>query len=177
MKKQFLAIGLIATTILFTSCGQTKGNKIEETGTKTEDNKSTKEQPKQGPSFKQGEEVKLGDFIIKVNKVTDFKSDNDFMKPKEGMKLVAVEVEYNNPTTDKQLNANPMDWTAFDNEGYSSDFGMTESKEPALHASTLNPGGKVKGWVTFEITKTNKLTKVQFKPGFLGNSNVEFVLQ
>ena len=55
----------------------------------------------QQPDFKTGEDVKPGDFVIKVNRVQDFTSNDEFMQPEKDMKLVAIEVEYNNPTGDK----------------------------------------------------------------------------
>jgi len=169
---------IAATALLFASCGDgTEGTPVEKTGTTVNNSTATTTEKKQGLNFKTGEDVKLGDFVIKVNKVQDFTSNDEFMQPEKDMKLVAIEVEYNNPTGDKQLNSNPFDWSVSDNEGYSYEYDAMMAKEPILDGKTLNPGGKVKGWLTFKIPKANRLTKAQFKPDFIDNANVEFDLQ
>jgi hypothetical protein len=166
---------IAAASLLLISCGSgTEGTPVEKTGTTV-----NKEEKKQGLNFKVDEDVKLGDFMVKVNKVEEFKSNDEFMQPEKDMKLIAIEVEYSNPTTDKQINSNPFDWSASDNEGYSYEYDPMMAKEPMLDGKTLNPGGKVKGWLTFKIPKANQLTKAQFKPGIMvmDNANVEFTLQ
>ena len=60
MKFTPLLIGVVSITLA--SCGSgTHGTEIAETGTSTSTSKK-------GLSFKLGEEVKLGDYVIKVNK-------------------------------------------------------------------------------------------------------------
>jgi hypothetical protein len=173
MKKTTLLTFIIAA--IFASCGTgTEGNPITKTGTKISDDQTSSEK-KKGLNFKVGEEVQLGDYVIKVNKMEDYTPSDNMLAPKDGMKMVVIEVEYKNATTDKQLSANPLDWSASDNEGYSYDYGnSTDTKEPSLNDKTLNPGGKVKGWLTFEIPKANKLVKAQFKPRFTDNVEFEF---
>jgi Domain of unknown function (DUF4352) len=161
-------------TIVLASCGEaTEGTTVTKTGSTVSDNQATEQ--KKGLNFKVGEEVKLGDYVIKVNKIDDYKPSDEMMAAKAGMKMVVVEVEYSNTTTDKQINANPTDWSVSDNEGYSYDYGSSsDTKEPSLNDKTLNPGGKVKGWLTFEIPKANKLVKAQFRPGLTDNIEFEF---
>jgi hypothetical protein len=164
MKPTTLLAGIIAITLA--SCGSgTEGTEITKTGTS---------KSKEGLSFKAGEEVKLGDYVIKVNKIQDYTPSDEMFVAKDGMKMVVIEVEYSNPTSDKQIHANPTDWSVSDNQGYSYDYGSSaDTKEPALNDKTLNPGGKVKGWLTFEIPKANKLTKAQFTPGLTDNIEIE----
>jgi hypothetical protein len=172
MKLTSLLAGIIALT--FISCGSgTEGTQIAQTGTTTSKDESGSE--KKGLNFKLGEEVKLGDYVIKVNKIQDYTPADDMFQAKAGMKMVVIEVEYANSTSDKQITANPYDWSVSDSEGFSYDYGSSsDDKEPSLNDKTLNPGGKVKGWITFEIPKANKLTKAQFKPGL--TDNIEFEL-
>jgi hypothetical protein len=153
-------------TVTFASCGGgTEGTPVSKTG---------KSGSKEGLTFKVGEEVKLGDYVIKVNKMEDYTPSDEMFSAKKGMKMVVLEVEYSNATTDKQINANPFDWSASDNKGYSYDIGSSsDTKEPSLNDKTINPGGKVKGWLTFEIPKDSKLTKAQFTPGIIDNVEIE----
>lgn len=167
--KTTLALFII---VLFISCGP-HGQKIQyegEVDTIAGKNNSI------NTNFKLGQDIKLGDFVVKVNKVTDYKCDNEISAPKEGNKLIAIEVEYYNPTTDKQINVNCWDWKVIDNENYSYDTGFLEPKEPYINTGTINPGGKLKGWITFEIPKTSIPKKVQFKPDLIDNANIEIAL-
>lgn len=169
---------LIVSAVL-ASCGP-QGQKVQHEGqpTNQEQETLTETAAPKNLKFNLGQDIKLGDFVVKVNKVADHKSTNQFMEPEKGNKLVAIEVEYYNPTQDKQFDANPMQWKLFDNEYYSYDHGiMVDSKTPKLHVTTVNPGSKVKGWVTFEIPESSKALKVQFQPEFFDNANIEISLE
>lgn len=131
---------------------------------------------KQIMMHKPGEEVIFGDFVVKINKVQDFETTNEFSKLADDMQLIAMEVEYNN-RSGKIINSNPLDWSASDNEGFSYRYDLMMAKEPLLNRKIISPGGKVKGWITFQIPKTNKLKSMQFQPDLLENANVEFALQ
>ncbi len=149
----------------------TQPEKIETTANKTEADKKEKQ------DFKLGETVKLGDYIVSANKLENpYLEKNEFSQPAEGNKLVAVEVAYQNNTDDKTISYNPLDWNLFDGEGYSYEVSFMSSKEPSLNSGDLNPGSKVKGWITFEVQENSKDFKLQFVPNFWDNDNVEIKL-
>lgn len=124
--------------------------------------------------FTLGQSIKLEDYIITLIQVSEHKSNDPDLNPPEGMRLFAINVEYENPSKDLQLNTNPMQWKLYDTEGYSYQAAQaTINKEPKLPPDVLNPGGKIKGWITYEIRENAKPVKVKFQPSFLENENVE----
>ena len=52
-----------------------------------------------------------------------------------------------------------------------------QRKEPQLRMTTINPGGRIRGWITFEIPEQSKPNKAQFQPNIMDNANVEFELK
>ncbi len=128
-------------------------------------------------TFKLTQDVQFGNYIIKINSGVFFKSDNEFWGADQGNVLYAIDVEYKNTTVDQQFSSNPFHWTLFDVNGYSYSCAiMVAGKKPKLETTTINPGGKVRGWVTFEIPNTATPYKVQFKPSLTDYSNVEIIL-
>lgn len=178
-KNKILFISIVAIGILFLSgCSGSEGvsqvtqpQKID-TNQQDDNNSQQKNQ-----IFKIGDEIKLGDYVISVVNIQDpYKSTNQYMEPKQGNRLISVEVIYVNNSGDKTIDYNPFDWKIFDNQGYNFETGFTDSKEPSLNSGTLNPGGKVRGWITFEVPNGSKEFKVQFTPSFFGNDNLEVQL-
>jgi hypothetical protein len=171
---------LVAVFILSGCSGATgtsQGVKPEKVEKPADQNAESQDTQKQQKIFRIGDTIKLGDYVIIVNKIEDpFKSSNQFMQPKAGNRLVAVDVSYLNDTTDKSLSYNPFDWKLFDSQGYNFQTGFSENKEPSLNSGTLNSGGKVRGWVTFEIPNDSKEFKIQFVPSLFDNDSAEIQL-
>jgi len=61
-------------------------------------------------------------------------------------------------------------------EGYNFETTYSTDKKPRLSSGTLNPGGKVRGWLTFEVPENSKQFKLQFTPNFWDNDNLEVQL-
>jgi len=179
-KKLILGSMAVLGAIILSGCSGSSGTpqgtapeKVDQTASQST---SAQDAPKQ-QVFKIGDSIKLGDYMVSVTQITDpYKAKNQYMQPEKDKRLVAVEVLYENGTKDKSLDYNPMDWKMFDSQGYNYDWGFTESKDPKLNSGTLNPGSKVRGWVTFEVPTDSKDFKMQFVPSFLSNDNVEVQL-
>jgi hypothetical protein len=182
MKKKILlgSIAILGSVILSGcsgSSGTSQGTTPEKVDTVSNQSAEKKTEAKKTQIFKMGDSIKLGDYIINVTNIDNsYKAKNQYMQPKAGNKLVAIEVLYENNTTDKSLDYNPFDWKLFDSQGYNFESGFTEDKDPRLSSGTLNPGGKVRGWITFEVPTDSKDFKMQFAPSFLSNDNVEVQL-
>jgi len=117
-------------------------------------------------TFNINEEIQIGDYIIQVSKILDPYNPKDVVySPEKGNKFVAIEVIYkNNSTSPFEYNA-VIDWKLIDSEGYTYDFGLLPGgKEPLISYGTINPNGKVKGWLTFETLKESQNFSLQFDP-------------
>lgn len=175
MKKILTIIAVAATTISLVSCDGTQGTKVETTGEKLDASASSK--GRKDLMFKLDETIKLGDYVVTVKKIVDnAPSPDEFTTPESGKKFVAIEVMYENPTTDKQINYNPFDWKLIDSDAYNYDADMNTAKTPELNSGTLNPGQKARGWITFQTAKDAANFKAQFAPSWIDNSNVEIQL-
>ncbi len=178
-KKHLLLVATSMSVVTFLSCGN--GAKSVSTSTsdttKTAATTTQTATPATPSGNKMGQDVKAGDLTVKVLQMKDYKSTNPMLKTEEGDKLVALEIECANTSTDKNIETNPMDWSASDDKSYSYNFGMTDKKQPSFNGKTLNPGGKVRGWITFAIPKDNKLVKVQYKDMLSSDAGAEIDLQ
>jgi len=84
------------------SSGTPQGTQPQKIESQSATETSTAESKKETQKFKIGETIKLGDYIISVTNLEDpFLSKNEYFQPEAGNKLVAVEVSYENNTTDK----------------------------------------------------------------------------
>lgn len=89
-------------------------------------------------------------------------------------RLVYVNVEYQNLTSDQTLSYRLNQWTVFDSEGYAyqplsgSTIGLfSERGRPALREGALGPGTRVRGWLAFRVPYRCELERLQFLTGFL----------
>lgn len=123
-------------------------------------------QPGPPASYVVGDRIKLGEEeyfgVVEVDLAVP---GNDFIQPDPGNKWIAalVEIEGINPDG---ATYNPFFFKVRDNEGFeyhASAFG----KEPALQSSNdLQPGTKIKGWVTFEVPESATTFALVYAPGF-----------
>lgn len=76
-------------------------------------------------------------------------SSNEFLKPDPGMKYYALRVEVENVGTRE---VNSLDWKLRDSNDGEHDRAFVTGLTPSLEVVyNLTPGGKVNGWVVFEI--------------------------
>lgn len=180
MKKNIIyGIILIVISLSFSACTGTEGTPQSVKPEKVANNNSEKtvDKKKEVKLFQVGEDIKLGDYVISINNVENpYVEKNQYSKPGEGNKFIAVEVSYQNNTSDKTISYNPFDWKLFDGEGYNYESSWTASKKPDLSSGDINPGSKVRGWITFEVPIKSENFKIKFTPGFWDNANVEIKL-
>ena len=82
--------------------------------------------------------------------VDDAQPDNGFGRPGPGKKYWAMEVEVENLGT-KEVSS--LDWKIRDTNDVETDRSYFVDIDPQLESySDLTPGGKVRGWVVFEIS-------------------------
>jgi hypothetical protein len=119
-------------------------------------------------SYGVGDRVRLGDEeFFGVTDVDPNVKGDGFLKPDDGMKWVSalVEIEGINPDG---ATYNPFYFTVRDGEGFEYDVSIF-GKEPSLQSSNeLQPGQKVKGWVTFEVPTDAKGLTLIYSAGPFG---------
>lgn len=102
-----------------------------------------------------GDTVKLGDWQIKVNEVTDpVKPQNEFVTPAEGTRYVAVNATVSNKSSKAETVSSIMCFDLRDKEGQK--FESTITGEGAQLDGEVPAGGKLKGNVTFEVPTSVK---------------------
>lgn len=159
-------------TVLLTSCGENVApEKVGEAG-KPASVQSPAEAPK---SYKVGDKVKLYEQILTVLNAGEYVSKNAYLKPKDGMKYYAVEVEVEN--VGQKPNAyNPMYFKLVDANSYSYNMSYMGGKEPALQSGDLQPTKKTRGFITFEVPLDAAGLELVFAPNLLDSSEARIKL-
>lgn len=158
-------------------------SKIEQTDTNKTDTakKDTKDKKKDGKGkeekeeFYVGDKVKLGDYAIKVTKVSH-SNGTQYDKPKSGKEYVTVMLSiFNNG--DSQVSYNEFDFSLQNSSGQVSDVIFTTiDEDTALNSGELVVGGTVKGSLTFEAPKNDKKLVLRYQPDFWSDKEIQIHL-
>jgi hypothetical protein len=166
-RKPFFIIGGIALGIVL-CCGipialLSNNTSSSNTGTKINNsNQSSSQQTnndtKKQEHFKVGEQIKIGDrFVVTVNSFKIGKSDNIYIKPKDGDKYVIVDVTIKNTLNDEQAVSSLMMFDLKDDEGqkYTETF-LTGATPPD---GKIAANDMLKGQLVYEVpTDKNRFT-------------------
>jgi hypothetical protein len=113
--------------------------------------------------FKVGDFVRLGDFTIKVNKVSNpYKSHDSWSQPKKGNKYVAVSVSVKNSGSEPQTVSSLICFDLRDSEGQAAKIAML-TDAPSSPDGEIAPGKFIKGTLGFELPKNAKGLTLEFK--------------
>lgn len=105
---------------------------------------------------KVGDTVKLGDWEIRVNDVTDpVKSSNEFMTPEAGNRWVSVNATVSNKSDKPETVSSMMCFDLRDAEGQKFETTITGSTGSQLDGE-VPAGGRLKGSVAFEVPESVK---------------------
>lgn len=127
--------------------------------------------------YKIGDEVKFSNYILQVTNVEVGKTYNSVWKPKEGEKLVAVEVLITN-NSDEEVHYNPLtDFDLTNEDGYEFSLAAFGGKTPAMGAGEIPPGRKVRGWISFKVEKASKNFELIYSPGFFNSQKLYINLE
>ena len=127
-------------------------------------------------AFKVNDKIQVGDYTITVTAYEGQVTADKYSQPQSGNKYIAVEVLYENNTSSKILSYNPNDWSLSDSSGYRYTYSWNTPKEPALHSGEINPGGKSRGWLSFEVPTSSTNYTLQFSAGLFSSENAEIQL-
>lgn len=105
-----------------------------------------------------------------VNAVSPYTSSNQFIVPKSGNKYVTVDITLQNNAKDPYT-YNALEFKLHDNQDYGYTMAMSD-KDPALNTGALQPGEKIRGFITFEIPTNNSPAKLVYTPGFWNLSQI-----
>lgn len=175
LKQTILAIsGAIVIIIIFfavTGVDTKEPEKVGEAGkeqtTKTQSKEAEKPLTK---TYKIGDEVKLEGKVLTVHSVSPYTSKNQFIVPESGNKFVVVDITLRNDS-DEAFNFNLTEFKLQDSNDYTYD-GASTDKEPSISFEVIQPGQKSRGFLEYEIPKSNTPTKLIFTPGFLSLSQI-----
>jgi hypothetical protein len=121
------------------------------------------------PLPKLGDVVENFGYSLSAVTVEDPATPGMFYKPKQGYKLVAVEIIVGNVSGSEALNVNPLYAYLVDSNGfvYSAELG---GRDGQIDTGELGTGEKAKGWVSFTIPENATPASIKYstKP-FVGN--------
>lgn len=176
-----LALFIIGIFSAATKSGtKSDGQKIGETNPVSQNNTTTSQQEVSQPTVAPAKAYKMGDLVdldgktIVVNDVAPYTSNNQFMVPKSGNKYMSVDLTLTNNSKDA-FSYNVLNFRLQDDKDYSYDHAVSD-QEPYLTVGAIQPGEKVRGFITYEIPQGNTPAKLIFTPGFLSTSQIIIAL-
>ena len=154
---------------------QTDTNKTDTAKKDTKDKKKDVKGKEEKEEFYVGDKVKLGDYAIKVTKVSH-SNGTQYDKPKSGKEYVTVMLSiFNNG--DSQVSYNEFDFSLQNSSGQVSDVIFTTiDEDTALNSGELVAGGTVKGSLTFEAPKNDKKLVLRYQPDFWSDKEIQIHL-
>lgn len=120
-------------------------------------------------TFKVGDQVQNGKWIVTVHKADiPFTPKNDFDKAKDGNMLVVLDVEVKNTDTAAQDFSSMLGFELKDgaNQTYEETI-LAEEGTPSVPEGSVAAGDAKRGDVAFEVPKTAKGLKLEFRGGIM----------
>ena len=176
-KGKFIAIGIVVVVFLFTilSGGEDEPKATKTGNVSTGEEKGSKEENNTEEvinEFKVGDIVETKDLKITFLSAGEYKSDNEFLQPKDGNKYIKVEFEIENTGDSDQY------ITSWDFKCYADTYSVEQTwlDEGSLDA-TLSKGKKSKGSVFFEVPKDAKEITLEYETNFFSEDKIIFIVQ
>jgi len=160
MRRLMAACVLASLIVVLAGCGSTV------TPEKVQPGQQAGGQAKPAQELKIGDAVKMGDLIFTVLGVREVKA-KDIIKPQEGKKWIAVELEIQNQGSKSQAISTLLMFKLVDSDGYKYSIGLVPDLKGQLDGE-LASGRKVRGEVGFEIPKNAKGLELIIEPNVLG---------
>lgn len=139
-------------------------------GTGGEDaQEATTEAP--GNIFHVGDVVETSTLKITYYSAEEYKTDNEFMQPKEGNIYYRMEFEFENIGDSDETISSILCWNCYA-DGYVMDMAYIGDDEID---ATLSPGKKVRGAVYYEVPADSKEIELEFEADFLSGKKIVFI--
>jgi hypothetical protein len=164
IKNFLLIVAFIFVIIILAAIMITNYLRMKESTTQPQQSSTQNTTVTQTTTYKIGDSVQSGDYVLTVHGIADnVPPETDiYDRPKEGNKYYAVEVTVENKGSDV-ISYNVIYFKLQDSEGYTYDY-TGAYKKPWFGYGDLQPGRKVRGWITFEIPKNSSNLELIFQP-------------
>lgn len=149
----------MATAVIVASAVAVMGSGSSNTATKVDAGSSG--QSSSSSSFKVGDQVKLGDFVVTVNSVKDpFTSTNSLDKPKG--RYVAADVTVTNNGSKTQTVSSMVCFTFNDSTGQGYNMALVVGA-PKAPDGEIAPGQSIRGTIVIDVPTTATGLQMKFK--------------
>jgi len=166
---------IIVLFIVISSIGS-NANRAQKVGVAGPEGQTPQKQTIKTETFKIGDKVKLGDYVLTIKGVEPCTSTNQFSQPKSGNKFVVIDITQENQGEDP-LNYNVWDYKLQDSEDFTYSTAMTTCKDPGFSSGALQTGQSTRGYITFEIPKENSPAKLIFTPSWISTEQIVINLE
>lgn len=140
-------------------------------------NSSSSEQKKEQATFKTGDVIEFdGKKVTVATPERNWDTGNQFMKPESGNEFVKVQVTIEN-NSNTEASYNTFDWKLQDSKGVIKDVAsIAYGIDGALNSGDLAPGGKVAGFLVFEVPTGDTGLTLRYNPSFWSDKKIEIKL-
>lgn len=176
-KKQSNPVGIIVGAIVVIGVigavggNQNKVEKVGEVSSSNVNTSSVQTQASVSNKFIVGDIVETSDVRVSYLSSGEYKSDNQFLQPKEGMKYYRFEFEMENISKSDITISSMLLFNCYA-DGYAVD--QTFIGDDTLD-STISVGRKAKGSVYYEVPKDAKEIELEYKTKFYSNNTIIFI--
>lgn len=135
------------------------------------------EQKTEQTSFKPGDTIAFdGKKVTVAAPERNWDTGNQFMKPDAGNEFVKVQVAIENSSANEVM-YNTFDWKLQNSKGVIKDVAtIAYGIEGALSSGELAPGGKVAGFLVFEVPAGDTGLTLRYNPSFWSDKKIEIKL-
>jgi len=124
-----------------------------------------------------GASAEAEDVKVTLNQIADpWVSDNQFIQPDPGKRIVAFDVTIENTGKSGTHGANPFNFKLTDTQSFAYETSFF-GPDPALGATNLGSGEKTRGWVPFEVNQDASLAVLKYDPNMFTTNDIEFQFQ
>lgn len=166
-----LVIAVVATVGLTAGCQSSSAKKVGGSVPKAAGTASTSASTSAstGGTFKIGDQVQAGTWIVTVHGVTNpYTPSDQFMTPSAGNKFVVVDVEVKNTDSKTQTLSSLLSFTLKDSENRTYDESIAvDTGGPKTPEGDFAAGDSQRGNVAFEVPQNAARLSFVFKSGFI----------
>ena len=169
-----IALGAAAllTAIIVLSIASAVVDELKDNGTLSTGDSASQTAPE--TTFAVGQAI---DFDSKKVTVTsaerNWQSGNQFITPESGNEFVKVQVTIEN-NSNSQVSYNTFDWKMQDSQGVIKDIdSSTFTIDGGLNSGDLAKGGKVSGFMIFQVPANDSGLVISYSPSFFSDKKIQ----
>lgn len=144
---------------------------------KVSDSKNQSSTSQQQTTFNPGDVIAFDGKEVTVSPAErNWNSGNQFITPNSGNEFVKVQVTIENKSS-SEASYNTFDWKIRNSNGVIKDVSSTTySIDNGLESGELAMGGKVSGFLVFEVPEGDQGLVLQYSPSFWSDKKIEIKL-